>query len=68
MNLKAVVGYLAARGKEPSTYRSIFALLGVAGFVFGPETVQAVSAAGIALAGLAGVFMPDAAPTPDKGA
>lgn len=51
--------YLLARLSEASTWRGIIMLATAAGVVFSPEQVEAVVAAGLALAGLVGAFSPD---------
>lgn len=48
---------IIARLKEPSTYASLAALLGAAGFSLDPGLLQVISYIGMGLAGLAGILM-----------
>lgn len=51
------MNWLIARLKEPSTWRGIVWLLTFAGLSLKPEQSEAIIAAGIALAGVLGVFL-----------
>ena len=53
------MNWLIARLKEGSTWRGIVWLLTVAGISLKPDQVEAIIAAGMALAGLLGVFTRD---------
>lgn len=53
--------YILARLKEGSTLRGILMLLTAAGVALKPEVSDAIVSVGIALAGLAGVVLPDQA-------
>lgn len=52
--------FLLARIREASTWRGIVLFLTAAGVPIAPAAADAVIAAGLAIAGLIGVFMPDA--------
>lgn len=54
--------YLLARMSEASTWRGLIMLATAVGVVFSAEQVEAVVAAGLALAGLVGAFAPDSKP------
>jgi hypothetical protein len=54
--------YLLARMSEASTWRGLIMLATAVGVVFSAEQVEAVIAAGLALAGLVGAFSPDHKP------
>lgn len=51
--------YLLARMKEASTYRGIVLVLTAAGVGISPAMAEAIIAAGVGVAGLLGVVMPD---------
>lgn len=51
--------YWFARAKEPSTWRGLIWLLTCVGLTVNHEQAEAIIAAGMALAGLVGVFLPD---------
>jgi hypothetical protein len=51
--------WLLRRLREPSTWRGLVWLATVAGLSLRPEQAEAIVAAGMALAGLLGVFLPD---------
>lgn len=51
--------WLLARLKEPSSWRGIVWLLTVAGISLKPDQVEAIVVAGMAIAGLLGVFTND---------
>lgn len=57
------MSWLIARLKEPSTWRGIVWLLTVAGISLKPDQVEAIITAGIAIAGLLGVFTRDSSTT-----
>lgn len=50
------------RLKEASTWRGLIALVTAAGVTITPEQTEAIVAAGLAVIGLIGVFMPDKNP------
>lgn len=52
--------FILARAKEPSTWRGLALLAGAAGAALSPALNEAIIAAGIAVAGLIGVLVPDA--------
>jgi hypothetical protein len=49
--------YAVARGKEPSTYAGLAAVLTVLGFTVDPGTLQNVAGIGTGLSGLAAMFL-----------
>ena len=51
--------YLIARFREPSTYAGIAALLASLGVSVPAPWVQAVSALGVAMAGVVALFLPE---------
>lgn len=56
------MNWLLARLRESSSWRGIVWILTFAGVVLTPEQGEAIIAAGMALAGLLGVFLSDAQP------
>lgn len=56
--------FLLARLREPSTWRGLVWVLTVAGIAIQPDQGEAIVTAGMALAGLLGVFLVDP-PTPE---
>jgi hypothetical protein len=56
------MNWMLARLREPSTYRGLVWLATVAGLSLRPEQAEAIMAAGMALAGLLGVFLADDPP------
>jgi hypothetical protein len=54
------VKYIIARLSEPSSWKGIFLLLTAAGVTLRPELQAAITAVGLSLTGLVGVFAPDA--------
>lgn len=54
--------FLAARLAEPTTWRGIMLCLTATGVTLRPELQSAIVAAGLAITGLLGVVIPDAAP------
>lgn len=59
MDNKQQMTWLLSRLREPSTYRGIVWLLTAAGVALTPEQGEAIFAAGMAFAGLLGVFLQD---------
>ena len=55
--------WLLARLREPSTWRGLVWLLTVSGVLHTPEQAEAIMLAGMALAGLLGVFTNDSPQT-----
>lgn len=53
------MNWLLRRLREPSTWRGLVWLATVAGLSLRPEQAEAIVTAGMALAGLLGVFLPD---------
>ena len=53
------MNWVLARLREPSTWRGIVWLLTVLGLAIKPDQAEAIVTAGIALAGLLGVFLSD---------
>ena len=51
--------WLLARLREPSTWRGLVWILTVSGVLLTPEQAEAIMLAGMALAGLLGVFLND---------
>lgn len=51
--------YLLDRAKEPSTWRGAILLLTAIGVPIAPAMAEAIVSAGLAIAGLIGVFTPD---------
>jgi hypothetical protein len=51
--------WIMNRLKEPSTWRGLVWLLTVAGITLTPEQTKLIVTAGMALAGLLGVFLPE---------
>jgi hypothetical protein len=51
--------WLLARLKEPSTWRGLVWVLTVCGVLLTPEQAEAIMLAGMAVAGLLGVFLAD---------
>lgn len=49
--------YLVERLKEKSTWAGIVGIIGVFGITLGPEQVEAISIAGVAIAGVVSVFL-----------
>lgn len=61
------MNWLLARLREGSTWRGLVWLLAFAGVSLKPEQAEAIIAAGMALAGLLGVFLQDRArPTTER--
>jgi uncharacterized membrane protein len=54
--------YLLTRMHEASTWRGIVMLISAMGITLSPEQTAAIIAAGMALVGLIGVFVPDNKP------
>lgn len=53
--------FIIARLSEATTWKGIFLILTAAGVTLKPELQSAITAVGLALTGLVGVFVPDAA-------
>lgn len=51
--------FVLARLKEPSTWRGLVALAAAAGLTVNPEQAHAIVAAGLAVMGVLGTFLPD---------
>lgn len=56
-----VARFVVARLKEASTYRGLMLILTALGVALRPEVADAIITVGVALAGLAGVLLPDVA-------
>lgn len=54
-----IMKWLIARFREPSTWRGLVWILTVCGVLLTPEQTEAIVLAGMALAGLLGVFLDD---------
>lgn len=52
--------YLIERLHEASTWRGLIAIATAAGVTISPEQAEAIVAAGLAVIGLLGAFLPDA--------
>ena len=63
--LTAAARFLRARLAEASTYRGAMLIFTAAGVLIRPEVAEAVTAFGLAVAGLLGVLFPDNAQAPD---
>lgn len=61
----AAAKFLRARLAEASTYRGAMLIFTAAGVLIRPEVAEAVTAFGLAVAGLLGVLFPDNAQAPD---
>jgi len=57
--MNPALSYIYARLSEPSTWRGIIALVTAGGVALSPDQVDKIVAAGLALIGLIGAFMPD---------
>jgi len=57
--MNPALSYNYARLSEPSTWRGIIALVTAGGVALSPDQVDKIVAAGLALIGLIGAFMPD---------
>jgi hypothetical protein len=55
----AILAYLVARLKEPSTYAGLASLIGIIGLKIAPEQFQAIVTVATAVAGAIAVFVPD---------
>ena len=64
--MKPVLKFIVARAAEPSSWRGAIFLLSSLGVVLRPEVSAAIIAAGLAVSGLIGVLVPDAAPAPGQ--
>lgn len=60
--MKTAFKFILARAAEPSSWRGAIFLLSSVGIVLRPEVSAAIIAAGMAVSGLIGVLVPDAAP------
>lgn len=58
--------YVLARLKEPSTWRGLVLVLTSIGLGISPQQAEAIVAAGLAIAGLIGVFAPDNRTAPKR--
>lgn len=54
--------YIIARAQEPTTWRGLALLITALGIAIKPDQLAAITAAGMALAGAIGAFVPDAKP------
>lgn len=66
MKPEDVVPYLIARAKEASTWRGLILLLTAVGVKLSDDQQLAICAAGLAVAGLIGVFFPDKPKGPNE--
>jgi len=57
--MNPALSYIYALLSEPSTWRGIIALVTAAGVALSPDQVDKIVAAGLALIGLVGAFIPD---------
>jgi hypothetical protein len=53
------MNYIFARLAEPSTWRGLVALVAAFGVVVSPDQIEAIVAAGLAMIGIIGAFLPD---------
>jgi hypothetical protein len=60
--VKTAFKFILARAAEPSSWRGAIFILSSLGVVLQPQVSAAVIAAGMAVSGLIGVLVPDAAP------
>jgi hypothetical protein len=51
--------YVIARAKEASTWRGVMFVMTALGVTLSPDQQEAIVGAGLAMAGLVGVFFPD---------
>lgn len=51
--------YVLSRAKEPSTWRGLTLILTALGVNIAPELAQAITSAGIGIAGIVGFAFPD---------
>jgi hypothetical protein len=58
----AAVRFIKVQGRESSTYRGLVMILTACGVYLKPELVAAITSAGMGLAGLIAVLLPDNAP------
>lgn len=58
--------FLLARLSEGSTYRGAMLILTAMGVALRPEVAAAITAFGMAAAGLLGIVLPDSAPVPPE--
>lgn len=58
--MKYAIEYAIERAREPSTWRGLLFVLTAVGIAVSPDQQEAIVSAGMALAGLVGVFLPDA--------
>jgi len=56
-----MIAYLIARAREASTWRGLILIITSLGIVISPDQAAAITSAGMGLAGLAGVALPDLA-------
>lgn len=54
-----MLDFILARGKEASTWRGLVALVTAAGVALNPTQIEAIVAAGLAVIGILGSFVPD---------
>lgn len=57
--MEKVITFVADRAKERSTWLGLTGILSAFGVVLAPEQVEAISVAGIAIAGLIATFTKD---------
>jgi hypothetical protein len=51
--------FILERGKEPSTWRGLVAIVTATGLSFSPELSEAIVALGLAVIGILGIFTKD---------
>lgn len=54
--MKTLIAFALDRAKERSTWVGLIGLLSAVGVALSPDQVEAISAAGVALAGVVGMF------------
>jgi hypothetical protein len=66
MNLKAIWQYILARAQEPTTWRGLILIATALGAKLNPVHVEAIVTAGLFLAGIVAVSVPDKPALPKK--
>jgi hypothetical protein len=66
MNVKAIWQYILARGQEPTTWRGLILIATALGAKLNPVHVEAIVTAGLFLAGIVAVSVPDKPTLPKK--
>ena len=59
MNIKAIISWILARLKEPSTWRGILTVIAAMGVAITPANATIILAAGVGLAGFINIVISD---------